>query len=123
VFADLETQNNNLPVWPEDLIYPSSPLQTMVTSHVDLEVATGVYRREFAKCYQKGIYFGPCAAIVNANTTTVTVQSAWLKQTYHHQVTVSGGDVLSGGIANVAGAGFVAGSPGIEAGGAIILTP
>jgi hypothetical protein len=122
VWPDLETQNKtNLPVWPEDLIYPSAPLQNMTAGHADLEVASGVYRREFARCYQNGVFFGQCASVVNGNNSAITVQSSWLKQIYHHSVTLAGGDVLSGGVAHRSGAQFVANTTSVQAGGAILL--
>ena len=33
--------------------------------HNDIQVAPGVYRREFGTCYDKGVRFGACAAIVS----------------------------------------------------------
>jgi hypothetical protein len=124
VWPDLEEQHPySLPIWPEDLIYPSQPLQTMVSGHSDLEVASGVYRREFATCYQKGLYFGHCASVVNSNPAPVTVKSAWFSQTYHHAVGLVGGDVLSGGTATRASIVFTAGSTQVQPGGALLLTP
>jgi len=123
VWPDLEEDTYRLPIWPEDLIYPSQPLQTMVAGHADLEVASGVYRREFGKCYQKGIYFGPCAAVVNGNSTAITVEPSWFTQTYRHIVTLNGGDVLLAGTANVIGAPFVGGTTRIGPGAALLLTP
>jgi hypothetical protein len=124
VWADLEEEHpDKLPVWPEDLIYPSQPLQTMVSGHSNIEVASGVYRREFATCYQKGVYFGHCAAVVNANGGRTVVRSSWLRQAYHHFVTISGGDELTGGVANVRGGSFYVNDTSIEGGGAILLTP
>ena len=123
VWPDLELQNNNLAVWPEDLIYPSAPLQSMITGHLDLQAAPGIYRREFSKCYQKGLYIAQCAALVNANSSAVTVAPSWLTQTYHHVVALSGGDVLSGGSALLSAAPFVAGTTQIQAGAALLLVP
>jgi hypothetical protein len=123
VWPDLEDNTANLPVWPEDLIYPSQPLQSMSAGHADLEVATGVYRREFAKCYKRGVYFGPCASVVNANSSAITVQPSWLSQGYNHMVTVVGGDVLSGGTVHLSGAPFIAGTTTVQAGGAALLAP
>jgi len=122
VQPDLESNTNRLAIWPEDLIYPSSPLQTMLAGSNDLQVSSGVYRREFASCYQRGVAIGPCAAVVNANASAVYVRSGWFSQTYHHVVTLSGGDVLSGGLANIAGAAFVPNSTVLQAGGALLLS-
>jgi hypothetical protein len=123
VQPDLETNTKNLAIWPEDLIYPSFPLESMLTNSSDLLVAPGVYRREFSSCYQQGVLFGACATIVNANASAVAIQSSWLHQTYHHTVTLGGGDVLSGGVANISGASFIPGLTWVQAGGAILLAP
>jgi hypothetical protein len=121
VWPDLEQQTQGLAVWPEDLIYPSAPLETMSSGAADLQVAPGVYRREFTTCYLAGTSFGHCAAIVNANATSVTVQASWLSQNYGHVIGVAGGDVLSGGSVSVYGQPFVPGSTAIPAYQAIIL--
>ena len=121
VQPNLEENTNNLPIWPEDLIYPSGPVQTMRSGAADLQVASGVWRREFTTCYQMGRYFGRCAAVVNSNGVTVTVRSSWLAQTYRHVLTLSGGDVLSGGTASVGSATFTPNITTVQAGGAILL--
>lgn len=121
VQPNLERYTPNLAIWPEDLIYPSNPVQSMVSGAADLQVAPGVWRREFFTCYQKGKLFGRCAAVVNGNGSAVTVQSSWLTRTYKHIVSLSGGDVLSGGSANVNTTPFVPNSTTIQAGGAILL--
>jgi hypothetical protein len=124
VWPDLEqNQPNKLPIWPEDLIYPSQSVQRMAAGHADLEVAAGVFRREFSRCYQKGVYFGACASVVNANRYAITVETSWLSSGYHHMVTLIGGDVLSGGTAQISGAPFIAGTSQVQAGGAVLLTP
>ncbi len=125
VQPDLEFNNasDNLAVWPEDLIYPSQPVESMVVGVKDLQVASGVWRREFATCYQRGVPFGPCAAIINSTASTVIVESSWLQQTYRHVITLVGGDALSGGSANIVGTSFVANSTSVQPGGAILLAP
>jgi hypothetical protein len=107
VFPDLETNTNNLAIWPEDAIYPSRPLQTMSSSPNDIAVAPGVWRREFAACYDGGVPIGPCAALLNANPNSVKISSAWLTQTYGHVVSIAGGDLLSGGSINLSSVAFV----------------
>jgi hypothetical protein len=123
VMENVEDTTRNLAVWPEEMIYPSSPLESMSGDASGLAVTSGVYRREFARCYLKGIFFGQCAAILNANGFPVTVKSAWLRQSYHHEITLQGGDVLSGGLVKLLGAFFSPGSTRVEAGGAILLAP
>ena len=122
-WANLETGSSDLAVWPEEGIYPTEPVQSMgvpggsgclagtgqvcsIGGHVSLEVAPGVYRREFGACYDRGVAFGACAAIVNTTSSPVTVKASWLTQTYTHQITTSGGDVQSGGTITTVGAGF-----------------
>lgn len=97
VFPNLEDNTQNLAVWPEDMLYPSSPVQSMTNGAADIAVTTGVYRREFAACSNNRAAIGPCAAIVNATSSNVIISSAWLTQTYGHVVALSGGDILSGG--------------------------
>ncbi len=122
VQPDLEFKDtSNLAIWPEDLIYPSHPTESMVTSSNDLQVSPGVYRREFATCYQRGVAFGRCAAVVNSTASTVTVESSWLQQTYRHVITLAGGDVLSGGTADVTDAPFVPNSTSVQPGGTVLL--
>lgn len=86
-----------LSIYPEALLYPSQPLQSMNNGAVDLQVAPGVWRREFAGCFLATQHFGQCAVLLNANSQSVSINPAWLSQTYGHSVTFSGGDVLSGG--------------------------
>jgi hypothetical protein len=138
-WSNLETNSTNLAVWPEEGIVPTGPVQTMAEpagsgclagtgvvcssgGHSDLQVAPGVYRREFRTCYEQSVAFGACAVIMNTTGSPVTVQAAWLKQRYQHQVTMSGGDVQSGGTVNLAGAPFTPGSTTIAPQDATILT-
>ena len=86
-----------------------------------MEVASGVYRREFSSCYNQGVAFGRCAVIVNWNGSAVTTQSSWLTNSYSHQVTMVGGDVQAGGTINLTGAGYGPGTS-IPAHDSVILT-
>jgi hypothetical protein len=139
-WADLEQGSPDLAVWPEEGIYPTDPLQSMgapggagclagggvvcsTGGHHDVQVAPGVYRREFGACYDQGVAFGACAAIVNTTAAAVTVDPSWLKGSYSHQVSFDGGDVQSGGTIDLAGAPFSAGSSTIAAYDATLLTP
>jgi len=121
VEPNLERTTNNLAVWPEDLVYPSAPLQTMTSGASDLQVAPGVWRREFATCFQQSRFFGHCAAVLNSNGSAVTVTSSWLTQSYRHVVSLSGGDVLSGGVASITSSAFTANVTTVPAGGALLL--
>jgi hypothetical protein len=137
-WADLETGSNDAAVWPEEGIYPTKPLQSMSApagigclrgtgvvcstgGHNDVEVAPGVYRREFAACFNKTVAFGACATIVNTTSSPVTVQSTWLTQSYSHQIAFNGGDVQSGGAINPAGTTFTPNSTTVAADDATLL--
>jgi hypothetical protein len=113
--------SEKLAVWPEELIYPSEPIQTMKSGAVDLQVAPNVWRREFGACYQAGVYFGRCAVILNASSAAVAVQQNWLTRSYGHMLALSGGDVLDGGVANIVGPLLVYGSTKVPAYSAVIL--
>ena len=138
-WANLEQDSNHLGVWPEEGIYPTQPLQSMGSpsgsgclagsgqvcstgGHNDLQVAPGVYRREFAACYDQASLIGPCATIINTTGGSVRVASSWLSGSYGHQITFSGGDVQSGGAINAAGTGFAPGATTIAAHDATLLT-
>lgn len=83
----------DLAVWPEETIYPMQPLQSLTKSNADLAVSGNVWRREFASCYLKGAYWGRCAALVNLNSTPISIQRSWLTQTYTNMIVVIGGTV------------------------------
>jgi hypothetical protein len=138
-WSDLEQNSNNLAVWPEEGLYPTNPVQTMsepsgagclqgtgdqCTSggHNDLEVAPGVYRREFNDCYNQGTAIGPCAAIVNTTSSPVTIQSSWLTLPLHHEITLNGGDVQSGGTINLTGATLTPGTTTVGGQDAALLS-
>jgi hypothetical protein len=90
--------------------------------HLDIQVATGVYRREFRDCYNQGAAIGPCASIVNTTSSPVTIKSSWLTLPLHHQITMNGGDVQSGGTIDVNGAPFTAGSTTVAGQDAALLS-
>ena len=138
-WADLERGSNNLAVWPEEGIYPTAPVQSMGTpggsnclagtgdvcssgGHNDLQLVPGVYRREFAACYDQKVAIGACATIVNTTAAPVIVASSWLTGSYAHQVTFNGGDVQSGGRISPTGATFTPGTTTVGAQDAILLT-
>jgi hypothetical protein len=121
LFPNFEYNTQNLGVWPEDLIYPGAPVQTMQWSANDIQAAGGVYRREFRMCYYNLQSIGSCAAIVNTNSSAVTVSSTWLTQTYAHQIAVQGGDILNGGSLSTTSTAFTPNVTTIPAGQAILL--
>jgi len=138
-WSDLDTSSTDLEIWPEEGILPTDPLQSMTEpggadclagkgvvcptgGHSGLEVAPGVYRREFGTCYDRGMAFGSCAAIVNTNSVPVRIQKSWLSRRYGHEVTMAGGDVQSGGTINLSGAPMIAGRTMIAADDAALLS-
>ena len=121
VFPDFEYNTQSLSVWPEDLIYPGAALQSMSSGANDISVASGVYRREFAQCFNSRVGLGPCAAIVNASSATVTVSNAWFQQTYGHIIAITGGDVLSGGSVSFTSAAFTPNVTSIAPGQGLLL--
>jgi hypothetical protein len=139
-WSDLEQGSSDLAVWPEAGIYPTEAVQTMTApggsgcmagtgsvcstgGHSDIEVANDVYRREFKDCCYQSISFGNCAAIVNDSGSSVTVQNSWLTQSYHHEITMVGGDVQTGGTIDLTGASFTSGNTTIPADDAVLLAP
>ncbi len=140
-WSDLEHgKGHSLAVFPEAGIYPTGPVQSMAApggrgclagrgvvcstgGHNSIRVASGVFRREFSACYNQGVEFGPCAAIVNTSGKAITVSPSWLRQTYAHRVTLIRGDVSAGGRINLTGASFTPGVTRIPAKDAILLAP
>jgi hypothetical protein len=137
-WSDLEQSSSSLAIFPEEGIVPTNPVQSMsepggagclagtgavcsTGGHNDLQVAKGVYRREFSHCYNRGATFGACAVIMNTTGLPVTVQKSWLTQSYKSQITMNGGDVQSGGTVNLAGAAFKAGTTTVGAQDAALL--
>lgn len=138
-WSELETDSNRLAIWPEEGLVPRDPLESMSRprghacltgqgvvcsrgGHHDLEVARGVFRREFGNCYYRGNPIGRCAAIVNTTGGPVTVRGSWLRQGYQHQIVMVGGDVQSGGRLSVTGASFSVNSTVIAPHDAVLLT-
>jgi hypothetical protein len=139
-WESLEEGSTDLSVWPEEGIVPTHPLQTMRAprgrgclagkgkvcsrgGHNNVQVAGGVYRREFKACYLRKRPFGACAAVVNTTGHTVTIRARWLKIPLHHQITFVGGDVQSGGQLALGAAGFTPGSGQLGPHTAVLLAP
>jgi hypothetical protein len=139
-WANLETNSSHLAVWPEEAIYPTDPVESMAApggrgclagtgdvcstgGHNDVQVAPGVYRREFGECYRAGNPFGACAAIINTTGRRVRIRSSWLSRPYGHRITFRGGDVQSKGSIDLSGARFTAGSTRLAPHDGMLLTP
>jgi hypothetical protein len=122
VWANLEDDTNNLAVWPEELLYPTQPVQSMSSGASDIAVAPGVWRREFAACYNDGAAIGQCAALLNSSSSPVVVGQSWLSQSYGHVISLLGGDILSGGSVRLSATAFNSGANVVPAGGAVLLS-
>jgi hypothetical protein len=122
VWANLEDNTDNLAVWPEEQLYPLRPLESMSAGASDITVAPGVWRREFAACYDSGTAIGQCAAVLNSTSSPIVVASTWLQQTYGHVITLAGGDIVSGGSVGVGSVTFAANATVVPAGGALLLS-
>jgi hypothetical protein len=121
LWPDLAETPHDLSIWPEDLIYPTRPLQSMEQGAGALEVAPGVWRREFGACYLKGVRFGRCACLLNSNPQSVQVRPSWLVQNYAHVITIAGGSVVSGGSVDVTGEAFNVESAVLEPSSGLLL--
>lgn len=137
-WANLELGSRDLAVWPEEGIYPTRPVQTMRRprgrgclagtgavcargGHRDLQVAPGVYRRAFRRCYDRGVAFGACAAVVNTSARPVVVRARWVGRGLHHEITLAGGDVQSGGSLDRTSVPFRANVTTVAPGDALLL--
>jgi hypothetical protein len=121
VFPNLEDNTTGLAIWPEDMIYPANPLETMSSGPGDLEVGPSVWRREFEACFNDGTAVGPCAAIVNGSGSPITLKSAFFRESYGHVISLSGGDILSGGTMSLASTAARMNSSYIQPGEALLL--
>lgn len=148
-WGDLAQTRLGLAIWPEEGLYFEQPLQTMqdpsglrcmnglggpcTHGHADLEVArgvnlheqtggAGVYRREFRRCFLRGVPIGGCAAIMNDTERPITISSTWLRQRYRHEITIDGGYVQAAGRLNIDGASFTPGVTAIAADDAALLS-
>jgi hypothetical protein len=122
IFPNLEANTSQLNVFPENSIVPMTPLQTMSSGAVNLQVAPGIYRREFASCYNAGVAIGPCAAIVNATGGNVVIRSTWLHEAYGHVVDPIGGTIPQGGHVSLTAVRFVPNSTVIAPAQGMLIT-
>lgn len=122
VFPNLEANTTQLNIFPEFSIVPMSPLQTMSSGAANLEVAPGVYRREFASCYNAGVAIGPCMSIVNATGRDVVIRSSWLHETYAHVVDIIGGTIGQSGHTSLTAIRFVPNSTYIAPAQGMLIT-
>lgn len=91
VYEQAFASKAGLRVYPEMQFVPMQP-RTTAGAVSDYRQAGGLYYREFAACYNKGVAVGSCAIAVNPNSVAAPVPAGW-----GHQLTVSGLGVLDGG--------------------------
>lgn len=100
IFESNFINKNDFNVMPESEIVALNPLTPAPLTAANLLTSTGVYGREYAACYLHGQYVGKCAAVVNADAFH---SYAFPYSGYTRTMTISGGDVLSGGSISVNG--------------------
>ncbi|MDQ6941132.1 MAG: hypothetical protein M3169_01295 [Candidatus Eremiobacteraeota bacterium] len=88
-------------VVPEFEIVPRRPLTSASSDIAALRSANGAYVREFAACYQAGAPIGPCAAVVNPTSASVTLPR--LTGQYTGALAVDDKSMYSGGKATWGG--------------------
>jgi hypothetical protein len=88
-------------VQPESEIVPLYPSVQEPSDIWGLQIAGGVYGREYGACYVNGNNVGRCAAIVNPSLRTSYPYPYAAK--YRHTLVISGGGVLDGGSISVLG--------------------
>lgn len=87
-------------LFAEQLIVPTAPLQTAGTSITTLQVAGGMYVRQFGTCYYQRRWWGACAAFVNA-TSSATLSMPALAAKYHHSLGLDNNNLYLGGVATL----------------------
>ena len=94
LLEDYPTRPSNFWVYPESGLVALNPLVPAPATISSLEVSSDVYAREYAACYVRGSYIGPCAAVVNPDSSSPHP----LPLTgYHRAMTLNGGGVFDGG--------------------------
>jgi hypothetical protein len=94
--------SNGFWIQPENQLVALDPVVVQPSSIDQLGEGTNVYGRQYKNCYYAGQWIGPCAAVVNSDTSHNAHPMPWPGQ-YHHTLVVSGGDILDGGTASMTG--------------------
>ena len=89
-------------VEPEAELVPKDPLVPEPSDVSALQVSNNVYAREYAHCFLKGNYVGPCAVVVNIDAANFTHPFPYPGK-YNHTLVLSGGGVLDGGTVSAYG--------------------
>ncbi|MBV8298089.1 MAG: hypothetical protein JO083_00820 [Candidatus Eremiobacteraeota bacterium] len=88
-------------VVPEYDVVPRQPLTSPSGDVSSMRSASGAYVREFAACYQAGAPLGPCAAVVNASSSTESMPI--LSGRYTSSLVLDDASEYTGGKANWTG--------------------
>jgi|SRR5579884_451427 len=95
VMAPIDPVPGGSSLLPETELVPAYPLRTARSSADELRDATGVYVREFGRCYLRGVPAGPCAAFVNPTLRPLEMPRAAAR--YRHALVLDDRDVPRGG--------------------------
>ena len=87
-------------VQPESQLVGLDPLIAAPANANALLTSTGVYAREFGRCYIAGSYVGACAAAVNSDPYNA---HAFPLTTYTRTLVISGSGILDGGTVSANG--------------------
>jgi hypothetical protein len=94
LFEDYVTNPSAFWVYPESGLVALNPLVSPPATIAALQVSPNVYARQYASCYLRGSYVGPCAAVVNSDSTS---SHPFPFAQYHHTLSLAGGGILDGG--------------------------
>ncbi|HYK65222.1 MAG TPA: hypothetical protein VEY94_09760 [Patescibacteria group bacterium] len=95
VAGELMTSPGDVYVFAEQELVPTSPLQTATSAVSQLKRSNGVYAREFATCYLKGVSIGACAAVVNPTSSTLSIPA--LSKAYHRRLVLDDNNLYDAG--------------------------
>ncbi|HTX02800.1 MAG TPA: hypothetical protein VMD07_03900 [Candidatus Acidoferrales bacterium] len=99
------SSNPQIHVFPEEALTAYNPLvpyPSTASGIGALKDAGGTYVREYASCYNNGVSVGPCAFVVNPDSSTHPKPA--LHGTYNHTMVIGSQlDVLDGGTVSMTG--------------------
>lgn len=95
VMAPIDPIPGGSALLPETELVPAYPVRTARSSADELRDASGVYVREFRRCYLRGVPAGPCAAFVNPSFRVLDMPHAAAR--YRHALVLDDRDLLRGG--------------------------
>ncbi|HTU80827.1 MAG TPA: hypothetical protein VMF61_01780 [Candidatus Acidoferrales bacterium] len=90
---------SGLHVEPESQLVLLDPLVPSPAAVSGLAVSGGTYGRQYGQCYYAGSFVGPCAVVVNPDTTS----HVFPFPQYNHTLVLSGGGILDGGTVSTTG--------------------